>query len=245
MNEGQISASPAEVGRVSAFSLYNGEAAQAHEGWVLLIYGVIAASNDPAEYYLRQGEVPARAQVLGERIALAMRHSRWGIQEDELGHAMTIASTQGVPGTEFPTVTTLATLVIEATEALRGEVSAERLPVQCLTEDTGDGAEEGEQRPDLLELETKHVMLTTLAALIDGHADIKDWIPRDRDPCVRIREPRYHPGLPLIVTPFVVENEAAWEAVEAGAVVDRAFIETSPTVEALRLELTQGPTKAS
>ena len=144
------------------------------------IYGVIAASNDPAEYYLRQGEVPARAQILGERIELAMRHSRWGIQEDELGHAMTIASTQGVPGTEFPTVTTLATLVIKATEALRGEVSAERFPVQCLIEDTGAGAEEGEQRPDLLELETKHVMLTTLAALIDGHADIKTGSPATR-----------------------------------------------------------------
>ena len=38
MNEGQISASPAEVGRVSAFSLYNGEPAQGHEGSVLLIY---------------------------------------------------------------------------------------------------------------------------------------------------------------------------------------------------------------
>ena len=172
------------VGRVSAFSLYNGEAAQGHEGSVLLIYGVIVASNDPAEYYLGQGEVPEGAQVLGERIELAMRHSRWGIQEDELGHAMTIASTQRVPGTEFRTVTTLATLVIEATKALRGEVSAERFPVQCLTEDTGDGAEEGEQRPDLLEPETKHVMLTALAALIEPH-------PRER-PSVAVT----HPQLP-------------------------------------------------
>ena len=99
--------------------------------------------------------------------------------------------------------------------------------------------------PDLLELETKHVMLTTLGALIDGHEGIADWIPRDRDPSVRIRDPRDHPGLPLIVAPFVMETEAAWEAVEAGAVVDRAFVETAPTVEALRLGLTQGPTRAS
>lgn len=47
------------------------------------------------------------------------------------------------------------------------------------------------------------------------------------------------------MTPFVMATEAAWEAVEAGTVVDRAFIATAPTVEALRLELTQGPTSAS
>lgn len=100
-------------------------------------------------------------------------------------------------------------------------------------------------RPDLLELETKHVMLTTLGALIDGHAEITDWIPRDHDPSVRIREPREHPGLPLIVTPFVMETEAAWEAVEAGGVVDRAFVEASPTVEALRAELALGLARVS
>ena len=51
--------------------------------------------------------------------------------------------------------------------------------------------------------------------------------------------------LPVIVAPFVMETEAAWKAVEGGAVADHAFIATAPTVEALRLELTQGPTRAS
>ena len=98
---------------------------------------------------------------------------------------------------------------------------------------------------DLLELEIKHVMLTTLGALIDGHDGISDWIPRNRDPSVRIREPRAHRGLPLIVTPFVMETKAAWEAVEAGEVVDHAFVETAPIAQALRAELAHGPAKAN
>ena len=168
---------------------------------------------------------------------------------------MAITTTQGVPGKEFPTLMTLAMLAFEAAEDLQGKGRADTLPVKCLTAESG--TEEGEQRrwagllatrldrPDLLALETKHVMLTTLTALIDGHAEIKDWIPRSRDPSVRVREPRDHPGLPLIVTSFVMETEAAWEPVEAGNVVDQAFIEVAPTVEALRAELAQEQAKAS
>ena len=236
---------------------HNGEAAQARDRWALLTVGAIAALEDPAESYRQAGEDPARAAVLGGRISLAMRHSRWGVREDELGQAMAIATTQGVPGSEFPTLTTLAMLAIEAAESLEGEVSAETLPVQCLTAQTGDGTEEGEgrrwagllaarlDRPDLLEIETKQVMLTRLAALIDGHDGIIDWIPRNRDPSVRIREPRDHRGLPLIVTPFVMDTEAAWQAVEAGEVVDHAFVETASTVQAFRAEVALGPARAS
>ena len=100
-------------------------------------------------------------------------------------------------------------------------------------------------RPELLEAETKHVLLTMLAALINEHNEIKDWIPRDRDPSVRLREPRGHPGLPLIVAPFVMETEAAWEAVEAGDLIDQAYAKTVPTVEALTEELAEGPARAS
>lgn len=48
-------------------------------------------------------------------------------------------------------------------------------------------------RPDFLEVETKEVLLRSSGALVDGHPEIEDWIPRDRDPSVRIREPRGHP----------------------------------------------------
>ena len=236
---------------------HNAEAAQARKRWVLQTFGAIAALEDPAEHYRRAGEDPARAAVLGARIRLAMGHSRWGVPDDELGHAIAFTTTQGVPATQVGMLTTLAMLAIEASEGLKGEVSAERLSVKCLTAEIGDGAEEGEgrrwagllatrlDRPDFLELETKYVMLTTLGALIDGHDGIGDWIPRDRDPSVRIREPRAHRGLPLIVTPFVMETEAAWEAVEAGEGVDHAFAEAALIVQALSAELAHGVANAS
>ena len=82
--------------------------------------------------------------------------------------------------------------------------------------------------------------MRSLGVLIERHPEIEDWIPRGRDPSVRIREPRGHPGLPLVVAPFVMTTEAAWEAVGASDMVDRAFIEASPTVEALRAELVRG-----
>ena len=54
MNEGQISCVPCGSRSCVGVLLVQRRAAQAHEGWVLLIYGVIAASNDPAEYYCKR-----------------------------------------------------------------------------------------------------------------------------------------------------------------------------------------------
>ena len=235
----------------------NAEAAQTRDRWALLTVGAIAALKDLAQFYRRTGEDPERAAVLGARIALAMRNSRRGVHEDELHDPMAITSTQGVPGTEFSTLITLAMLTVEAAEALKETTSAEKFPVQRLTEETGDAsrAEQGPRwagilaarldRPDLLEAETQHVMRTTLGALVDGHPGIKHWIPPDRDPTIRVREPREHPGTPLVLNPFIMESKDAWEAVEAGEVVDQAFVKAAPTVVALRAELARGPAKAS
>ena len=234
---------------------HNGEVAQARERWALITSGAVAALEDPAQYYRRTGETPERAAILGERVRLAMQHSKWGVREDEHGNAIAITSTQGVHESEYETLTTLAVLAVRAAEALKGEVSAETLSVKRMTAVTGN-EESGRRRwtgllatrldrPELLEAETKHVLLTMLAALINEHNEIKDWIPRDRDPSVRLREPRGHPGLPLIVAPFVMETEAAWEAVEAGDLIDQAYAKTVPTVEALTEELAEGPARAS
>ena len=233
---------------------HNGEIAQARERWALMTSGAVAALEDPAQYYRRTGETPERAAVLGERVRLAMRHSKWGVRENEHGNAIAITSTQGVPEGEIETLTTLAVLAVKAAEALQGEVSGETLTLKHLTAVTRE--ESGRRRwtgllatrldrPELLELETKHVLVTMLAALIDGHDGVRDWIPRDRDPSVRLREPRDHPGLPLIVAPFTMQTEDAREAVEAGDLIEQAYARTVPAVEALRAELAQGPARAS
>ena len=236
---------------------HNGETAQGRDRWAVLTAGAVAALEDPAAYYRAEGEEPTRAALLGERISLAMRQSSLGVSEDELDHAIAIVSTQGVPAQEFAMLTALALLVVEAADALEGVVRADKMPVPTLTREAGGGTGRGSRRrwagllaarldrPDLLELETKHVLLSTMTALVDGRDDISDWIPRDRDPSVRIREPRDRPGLPVIFAPFVMETEAAWQAVEEGGIVDDAFVESAPVVHALRAELAHGRAKAS
>ena len=60
---------------------HTGETAQTRERWALLTYGAIAALDEPAEYYRHAGEDPERAAVLGARVRLAMRHSKWGYRK--------------------------------------------------------------------------------------------------------------------------------------------------------------------
>ena len=96
--------------------------------WAVLTCGAIAALDDPSEFYRHAGEDPERAAVLGARIALAMRKSNRGVHEDELHDPMAITSTQGVPGTEFSTLITLAMLTADAAEALKGTTNAENSP---------------------------------------------------------------------------------------------------------------------
>ena len=38
---------------------HNGEAAQEHERWTMVTYGVVAALEDPAEFYRHEGDDPA------------------------------------------------------------------------------------------------------------------------------------------------------------------------------------------
>ena len=234
-----------------------GEVAQHRDRWAVLTVGAVAALEDPAVYYRAEGSEPARAALLGERIRLAMGQSQWGVAEDELDEPIAIVSTQGVPAKEVGVLTALSLLVVEAADGLEGAVTAEKMPVLTLTRETGDGAEDGEgrrwaglfatrlDRPDLLEVETKHVLLATTTALIDEREDIGDWIPRDRDPSVRIRQPEDHPGLPLIVAPFVMETESARQAVEAGGIVDNAFVKAAPLAHELRPHLALAGARAN
>ena len=149
---------------------HHGDAALEHQRWTLVTYGAIAALDDPGDFYRHRGDEPARAKVLGDRVALAMRHSQWEITQHDIERPLALSSTQGVPRREFATLATLAGLVLEAAELLRGEVHSDAFPVHCLTHATDDGAEGGDDRrwagilaarldrPDLLEAETTQLM---------------------------------------------------------------------------------------
>ena len=155
----------------------------------------------------------------------------------------------GVPKGEMGSLSAFTALCVQAAERLAGDPAPPapgKLRVVCLSQ----CCEDRSPTPDtpcfaagllaarldlahLLELETQLCMVVLIAALVTQRPDLRPWIPIARDPTVRVREPAGHPGLPLIVTPFVMETESAWEAVQRRGIVDEAFVAAAPAVEAL------------
>ena len=155
------------------------------------------------------------------------------------------ATVPGVPEGEMGRLVALTALCVQAAEQLAGDVRPGTMPVICLSRPYEDRPPRRDTlrfagmlaaRLDLahlLECETRACMVELLAALVAQRPDLRPWISIERDPTVRVRDPRGHPGLPLIVTPFVMETESAWAAVERRGVVDDAFVAAALAVEAL------------
>ena len=81
-------------------------------------------------------------------------------------------------------------------------------------------------RPDALELETCHALRAV--ALVDDHPGIAEWIPRHRDPTVRLRTPVGAPGLPLVFVPLLVTGEPARRALADTDLVERTLARCAP-----------------
>lgn len=169
----------------------------------------------------------------------------YGIADPE-DEPLAFAIVPGVPEGEMGRLSAFTALCVQAAERLAGDNPPEELSVVCLSR----SCEDRSPAPDtpcfaagllaarldiayLLEFETQMCMVELVAALVAQRPDLRAWIPIARDPTVRVREPEGHPGLPLIVTPFVMETESAWQAVQRREVVDAAFVAAAPAVDAL------------
>ena len=162
-------------------------------------------------------------------------------QDEPIG----FATVRGVPEGEMGRLVAFTALCVRAAEQLAGDVAPGTMPVRTLSRPCEDGPA-GRDTPrfagllaarldlaHLLEFETRVCMVELLAALVAQRPDLRPWIPIERDPTVRVREPDGHAGLPLIVAPFVMETESAWTAVEHGGVVDASFVAAAPAIEAV------------
>ena len=157
----------------------------------------------PEEYFLDDDACTAeRAALLGHRVQSAMRSAKGAVADDELDHPFAFVATPCVPGAEARMLAALSVLALQAAGELAGPVPARTIQVACATlprDDTLGGACAGLvatrlDRPDALEIETRHVLSAVATALIDDHPGIADWIPRHRDPTVRLRTPAGAPG---------------------------------------------------
>lgn len=207
--------------------------------WAVLALGAIAQMPNPEAYFLCDDACTAeRAALLAQRVRTAMRTAGGPISPDERDHPVAFVAAPGVPAAEVPTLAALSVLALEVAADLAGPVPTGAIPIICATSPTDDaGAKPFAgllatrlDRPDALEIETRHALRTLACALIDHQPGIDDWIPRHRDPTVRLRTPEGAPGIPLVFAPFTVATDAARHAVSHGDLLQRAMARCAPLV---------------
>ena len=220
----------------------HGDPAGGAERWIIFTTGEVAAMDDATSWYQAQGEPPARAELLARRVRETMAASRHPVRAEDAGRGLVLVSVQGVPGAQAPALTALATLALEVADRLGGEVLADSFPLPVVVREVdGGGAWMGVlaarlDRPDLLEIEIRHILCTTLQALVEQDPDLGAWIPLDRDPTIRLREPSGYSGLPLVLCAFTVASVSACKQVRDGTVVDQAFARAAVVVEQIQAD---------
>ena len=210
--------------------------------WVVLVPGAVAAMPDPEAFFRDRGCTAERAALLGGRVRSAMRRSRHGVAEHEHARPFAFVSTCGVPGAEAPMLAALSMCTVGAAADLAGAVPADTLHVSAVTSPTAGtpGAPHAGllatrlDRPECLELETRHLLATVAGALVDAHPGLADWLPRHRDPTVRLRRAVTAPGTAqLVFVPVLVETEAALEALHGHELLAQAIARCGPLFESL------------
>ena len=203
--------------------------------WAVLAPGAVAAMPRPEQYFLADdGCTAERATLLGHRVRTAVRNARVEVSADEYDHPFAAVATPGVPVAEAPALSALSVLALQVAEELAGPVLTDAMSIVCAARPTGDaGGWAGLlatrlDRPESLELETRRVLGAVAAALIDEHPGIVDWIPRHRDPTVRLRSPARAAGIPLVFTPFAVRTAEARHAIAHGGLLERALARCAP-----------------
>ena len=210
--------------------------------WVVLVPGAVAAMPDPGAFFRDRDCTVERAAVLGGRVRSAMRRSRHGVAEHEHARPFAFVSTCGVPGAEAPMLAALSMCTVGAAADLAGAVPADTLHVTAVTFPTAGtpGAPHAGllatrlDRPECLELETRHLLAAVAGALVDAHPGLADWLPRHRDPTVRLRRAVTAPGTAqLVFVPVLVETEAALEALHGEELLAQALARCGPLFESL------------
>ena len=199
--------------------------------WAVLAPGAVAAMARPEKYFLADNGCSAeRAALLAHRVQFAMRSTHSAVSEEELDKPFAFVATPGVPVAEARTLAALSVLALLAAGELAGPIAARGINFvgTTLPTDDADGCAWAGllatrlDRPDSLEIETRRVLCAVASTLIDGHPDLGDWIPRHRDPTVRLRTPASAPGIPLVFVPFTVRTKEARHAIAHGGLLDRA-----------------------
>ena len=189
----------------------------------------------PEAYFLADdGCTAERAALLAHRVRTAVRSARVELSADAYDHPFAAVATPGVPVAEAPALAALSVLALQVADELAGPVPADAMRIVCAARPSDDAGAWAAllatrlDRPESLERETRQVLGAVAAALIDDHPGLADWIPRHRDPTVRLRTPARAPGIPLVFVPFAVRTEEARHAIAHGDLLERALARCTP-----------------
>ena len=230
-----------------------GEPAHHITRWMHVTRAAVLRTPDLEAALGAEGHAPAIARKLARRIApLAARaRLRPGTPDDRW---VGIAGADGVPARERPVLLALAHLAAEAARGLAVGEESRALHVHTLLTPVRDAPPRtAAQRPwagllatrldgaALLERERLDVLALTAHALIDRHGALEDWLPRESDPTVRVRDPAEHPGVPFAFIPFVATSDDALDALSDGALLDEAAAHAARELEAYQRTLHRNP----
>ena len=221
--------------------------------WMHVTRAAVLRASDLEAALGAEGHAPAIARKLARRIApLAARaRLRPGTPDDRW---VGIACADGVPARERPVLLALAHLAAEAARELAVGEESEALHVHTLVTPVRDAPPRtGAHHPwagllatrldgaGLLERERLDVLALTAHALIDRHGALADWLARESDPTVRVRDPAEHPGVPFAFVPFVATSDDALDALSDGALLDEAAASAARELEAYQRTLHRSP----
>ena len=234
------------------FALH-GEPAQHVTRWMHVTRAAVLRAPDLEAALLDEGHTPPVARKLARRIAPLAAQVRLHPDTPD-DRWVGIAGADGVPGDERPVLGALAHLAVEAARGLAVHEESEALHVHTILAPVDDAPERsGKPRrwagmlatrldgAGLLERERLDVLALTAHALIDRHPTLADWLARESDPTVRVRDPDEHPGVPFAFVPFVATHNDALDALSDGALLDAAAAHASAELEAYQRTLHRTP----
>ena len=231
-----------------------GEPAHHITRWMHVTRADMLESTDLEAALRNEGHSPEVARKLTRRIAPLAARARLnpGTPDDRW---VGIAGAEGVPARERPVLLALAHLAAEAARALAVREASGRVHVHTLLTPVRDAPPRtGAHRPwagvlatrldgaALLERERLDVLALTAHALLDRHAGLEDWLPRESDPTVRVRVPAEHPGVPFAFVPFVATRDDAPDTLMSdGALLDEVTASVARELEAHQRALHRNP----
>ena len=213
------------------------QGAEAVPRWALVTRAETLRAPDRAGALLADGMSPEGARRMAERIAPVLADG--AIDTLAPDDWVVVASAHGVPPAERTVLMMLGALAVDAACALCHRHDDGVLETVVFVE-TVEGNPDGPwagivaaplETRELFDTEVRSVVSDLRARIVRHYSGVRDWLPPGADTSVAVRCPEHHLGLPLVFSPFVVEDTHTRRHIGTGvpdAVLDTGLLRDHP-----------------